>query len=108
MSVSEAVAAREEAIARVDANADRKWKAAYYASIIWCARELDALTTDDVRDRMKDHFPELSTPTPSASGPIIRRAATNGIISKTNHQNMTRDKIRHRDLTVWYSLLRGR
>ena len=99
MNLLDSLAAREDAIARADSNADGDWKEAAYRAVLSVAERLPTFTADDVWDVLERS--SESTHEPSALGPIFLRAAKGGLIVKTGELRPTRDRRRHRDLTVW-------
>lgn len=94
----DAIDAREEAIARSGHAANPEWLDYAHAAVICCASSLYDFTTDDVRALIPAN---VSTHEPSALGHVVRACARAGLIRKTGVVRMTRDPIRHRDLTVW-------
>lgn len=93
-------AARDEAISRVERNADPDWKDMAYDMIVATARELPEFTQDDVWARGLPPTRENR-----ALGPVFLRAARDGVCRKT-------DRVRPSTLShgsgkpVWRSLLR--
>jgi hypothetical protein len=81
-----AIRARNEAMSRVEANADPEWKDEALAIIIKVAESQYVLTPDDIWEA------GLSTPhSPSALGPVMVTAASKGLIRKTSfHENSRR------------------
>lgn len=95
--------AREEAIQRAHDHADERWKQTAYAAICTVARRIALFTADDVWDELKGSTP--TTHNPSALGPLFRIAASRKVCEKSGDQLPTRQAQRHRDLTVWASLI---
>jgi hypothetical protein len=100
LSVFDAGVARDDAIGRADAGAVPAWKDIAYAAVVWCAAHYQTFTSDEVLNRLVD-VGAPSTPTLSALGPVMMRAARDGVIIKTGEQRLSRLRRRHRDLTVW-------
>lgn len=98
-------AATEAAIAQVDENADEAWKAAALEAIRLCALEHTEFTADEVWVRLAER-PDLSTHEPAALGPVFLRAARAGWIHNTDRRRKRSILAqRHRELTIWASLL---
>lgn len=100
-SSAEALSARSEAIARVDSNADPEWKARAAGAVADVCERYDEFTADTIWLYLDQ------PPTPAALGPVMLRAARAGLCEKTGRMKMTENPVRHRDLTVWRSLVRG-
>lgn len=69
----------DEAIARVDANADAAWKEQAYATGARLSRTMHTLTSDDIWLELDGQTHE-----PRAMGPVMRRLARDGYIRSTN------------------------
>ena len=86
----DALAAADEAIKRVDQNADEGWKRAA-ESIVWeFAQMPGGFTTDDVMDGLDGMG--VVTHDNRALGPVIRRMSRSGVIHEVG---MTRSRRRH-------------
>lgn len=94
-----ALAAKEDGIARADANADGCWKESAYRAVCEVADRLPDFTADDVWPLLERSGE--STHEASALGPVFLRAAREGIIEQTGQMRQTRFARRHRKLTVW-------
>ena len=100
--VDRSEAARESAIAQVDAAAPDDWKAAAWKTVFSLATRMDKFTTDDVW-RALCYVP----PEPRAMGAIMKRAAKKGIIEATgDFIQSVRVACHRRPLRVWRSLIR--
>ena len=92
--------ARDEAIARVDANADDAWKQRAEAVIIHLARMRPTFTADDIWAYLEAHH-DVSTHEPSALGAVITRLARQKKIRKVGYTQSAR-KTRHAaPIAVW-------
>lgn len=98
---------RNEAMARVEANADEIWKAAAKDALYRSACELPVLTSDDVMDRLDG---TASTHELRAMGPIMLAGARNGWIAKADCAAVPsrRASLHASPRTVWRSLIVGR
>jgi hypothetical protein len=79
MTLEDALAARDEAIQRVDEHADPDWKDHAYDLVVRTAGELYEFTQDDVWDRGLQPTRENR-----ALGPVFLRAARAGVCEKTD------------------------
>lgn len=103
MTTQESRAARDEAIARVEANTAEAWRIEAEGAISDCAMQLDAFTADDVWLRIKSAPHE-----PRALGAVMRYAHKLQIIEPTETWRTTSRASSHaRPLRVWKSLLRA-
>lgn len=100
LTMDDALTARDIAIARADEHAAPDWKTAARAAVRWCASHHATFTTDEVLARL-DATGAPRTHNPSALGPVMLRAARDGLIAKTGDMRPSRLARRHRDLTVW-------
>ncbi|MEL6110395.1 MAG: hypothetical protein AAFU85_30680 [Planctomycetota bacterium] len=95
----------QPAIDRVDANADPDWRDV----ALECVRELAAtkleFSADDFVEAME--LKEVTTHQPSASGPMFLRAKKRGWITQAGYTVQSRIGRRHRQITVWESLIFG-
>jgi hypothetical protein len=95
-----AFAARDEAIARVDRNADDAWKACAETVVLHLARMRPTFTADDVWAYLTAHH-DVSTHEPSALGAVITRLARQKKIRKIGYTQSAR-KARHAaPIAVW-------
>lgn len=100
----EAMEARDEALTRVDANADDDWKATALRAVGWLAMTQDRFTTDDVWAVLVDR--KEATHEPRALGPIMLRARKLGYITGTTEYVLSMRPECHRNpKKVWRSLL---
>ncbi len=98
-------AATEAAIDKVDANADEAWKSMALSCIGWCAKHMASFTADEVWDALAE-YPDLGTHEPAALGPVFLRAARRGWIENSGERRKrSTHKQRHRELTIWRSLI---
>lgn len=95
---------RNEAMARVEENANEAWKEAAKRALYRAACELPTLTSDDVMDRMDG---VASTHELRAMGPIMLAGAKRGWIAKANCAAVPsrRASLHASPRTVWRSLL---
>ena len=95
----DALAAREDGIARADQNANREWKDAALAAIVCAASAYpNGFTADQVWPRIPA---EYHTHEPAALGPVFLAASRAKLIVKTGHLRPSIEPRRHRDLVVW-------
>lgn len=94
--------ALDDALERVEKGADEKWvKAADYA-VAHLALRKPEVTADDVWDVLDGM--DVDTPEHKAMGPVMRRAAKEGIIERTDRTVKTRRPSRNKgDVRVWRS-----
>jgi hypothetical protein len=96
--------AREEAITRVDTNADTAWMARALDIIRDIATMQDRFTTDDVWEAMHPH--DEATHEPRAMGAAMRRAAKLGYVAPTpDYRPSSRPACHARPVRVWGSLI---
>ena len=98
-SMDEAIAARDEALERVEAGAEPDWQAAALAALEITARRLPDFISDDVWD---SGLP--STREDRALGPIFLAAARAGWIAKTDRVRPSR-RSHASGKPVWRSLI---
>jgi hypothetical protein len=97
-----AQAAANEAIARVEANAELKFLTAALDAVRRCADELNCFTTDDVWDRL-----DVEAHEPRALGAVMRTAQRERIATPTDgYEKSRRSECHARPIRVWRSLLR--
>lgn len=96
--------AKWEAMARVARAANEAWKQAAYETVETVARERNFFTADHV---MASIPTDVHTHELRALGPIMLKAARNGVIEKAKVPaiNCTRANCHAAPLTVWHSLL---
>lgn len=93
----------EEALARVEANADESWKQTASLVVYLVARQNEYLTSDDVWHGLEGAT--VSTHEPRAMGAILKRAAKDGIIAATDDWRVSsRPECHGRPVRVWRSL----
>lgn len=98
-------AATQAAIAQVDENANEAWKRAALEAVRLCALEHPEFTADEVWLRLADRT-DVDTHEPAALGPVFLRAARSQWIINTNRRRKrSLLEQRHRELTIWRSLL---
>jgi hypothetical protein len=107
--MSAATEARDVALERVERAASPDWSATMFALVVQVARRLPTFTADDVFDALAE-IPEdvrPSTPEGRALGPVMLRAAAQGVCSKAGMPGrLSRRRSRHAaPLNVWRSHL---
>jgi hypothetical protein len=99
-------AAKEEAIDRVERNANPDWKEAALKSVQHRARHCASVTANDVFADLEQLG--LHTHENRALGAVFQKAARNGWIAKTDRTVPSTRKTRHSgDVRVWASQLEG-
>lgn len=96
----QALAARDEALALVDDNADPAWKEAAYRAVLMVARTNATFISDDV-------WEQTSLPPARedrALGPVFLRAARDGMIRKTDRVRPSK-RSHYSGKPVWESLI---
>ena len=97
-----AEAARDEAIDRVEANANDEWLAKARQAVLWLAHNRDEWTTDDMWSLLDGCG--VHTSEPRAMGAVMRWAARSGLVSKTDRVvNSRRAECHARPVAVWKS-----
>jgi hypothetical protein len=89
-------AAKDEAMAQVEDNANEEWKEAALDAVWDIARTTELFTSEDVRKRLEKHYPDVRTHELRALGPVMRNAAkrdwiekdSTGFYSATRHMAM--------------------
>ena len=100
-----AVEARDEAIGRVDRNADPAWKQQAHSIVRTVAARLDELTTDDVWQAMI-HAGVTMPHEPRALGAVMQSAARQNLIAATDRVRQSqRPECHARPVRVWRSLV---
>ena len=98
---AETRAAIDDALQRVEENAEEYWKARALEAVTWCARTHQEFTADEVWERLEQLNVE-GPHTPAALGPIFLAARRAGVIEKTGRwQPLSRFSRRHRALMIW-------
>jgi hypothetical protein len=92
---------KQEAIRRVDENAQEEWKAAALAAVYKVAQSHPMITTDTVWQAIPE---EVETHEGRAMGAIMVKAAKEGWITKTNQvSESARPACHRRPLALWKS-----
>jgi len=93
---------REEAIDRVDAHVEARFRHLAYEAGVWLASKLDTLTANDVRDTLRKYYPDVTTHDDRALGPVMRRLASDGVIVNTGTV-VNSDRVRNhsRRISLW-------
>jgi len=104
VSIFDAMAARDAAMAQVHANANLAWLIAAYTAAHRTALALPFFTSDDVNERID---PSARTHEPRALGPVMKQAAKNGWIEKAPQpgKSSRRRSLHASPRTVWKSLI---
>lgn len=93
-----------DAMQRVDEHANVNWKAVIDTCIIAAAQKKAEITSDDVLAEWEAILDRPMTHTLAAIGPAMKRAAQDGVLSRTNRvkrsERAVKHGIRH---TVWSS-----
>lgn len=101
LDLAEAIAARDEAVTRVGANADTAWMDAAIGAIWALAMIQQEITADDVWSAIGH---TASTHEPRALGAAMKRAAGLGYITATDtYRPSTRLSCHARPVRVWRS-----
>lgn len=99
------VAAREEAINRVEAHADPEWKDVAYLTALRVAQQKRFFVSEDVWDALSG---DVQTHEPRAMGAVMRRLRKEGIVEPTDQFVTSTSPLGHgRPSRVWRSLLDG-
>lgn len=99
-----AEASREEALLRVERNADEQWLAAALDVVFGLAERHDEFTTDEVWAVLEAQGVGQPHET-RAMGAVMRRAARLGFVTKTDRvRNSLRVECHARPVAVWASL----
>ena len=103
--MSKVIESKDEAINRVEANANAEWRVAAYKACCLCAQQWIELSTDDVWELMDALFPDCQTHEPRAMGAIMRQAARAGKIEASGEYFKSRRPQCHgRPVAIWDSL----
>jgi len=93
-----------EGMAAADEHANSKWKRVIDGCILAVARKQATLTVDDVLAEMERVHGAPSTHNLAAIGPAMRRAAQDGILSRTDQMRRSTREKKHGNLhSVWKS-----
>lgn len=100
------VVLRDEAIKRVDENADVGWKDEARKAVFYLASTRPEFTADDVWGMLD--ITDAKTHEPRAMGAVMQAAAREGLIVATNRTVQSALSRRHaRPVRVWRSLMGG-
>jgi hypothetical protein len=100
------LAERDEALERVERNADDEWKQAAIDAVRWLAQRRTAFTTDAVWHVMRRDYQDAHTHEPRALGATMRKAAGLGLVEPTDeHRLSTNPDCHRRPKRVWRSLI---
>jgi hypothetical protein len=104
--INAATQARDEAIDRVEKNADPDWAEAAYLACCLVAEDQQFFTTDNVWEKISTAFPQFKTHEPRAMGAVMRRAAKDGVVSPTDeYVRSDRQECHRRPMMRWESLI---
>jgi hypothetical protein len=93
-----------EAVERVERNADERWKFAALTAVIYLSHRRAEFTTDDVAEFLS--HTDVTTHEPRAMGAVMRRAARQGFIVATDrYRPSTRPQAHQNPKRVWRSLV---
>ena len=99
------VAAREEAIDRVEAHANSEWKDVAYLTATRVAQQKRFFTSEEVWDALSG---DVRTHEPRAMGAVMRRLRKERIVEPTDQFVTSTSPLGHgRPSRVWRSLLDG-
>lgn len=105
MTIFDAIEARNEAMSRVERNAEEPWKQACRDAIRQIALDKAEFTTDDVWEYLSDNDVELPHEV-RAMGPLMSSAAKQGwIVATDRYRNSTRVACHARPVRIWASLI---
>lgn len=105
LSLFDAMAARDEAIERVEKNAEPVWKEECRSAIRHLAMSKAEITTDDVWEYLADLGVDLPHEV-RAIGPMMIRASRDGWITATDrYRNSHRVECHARPIRIWGSLI---
>ena len=94
--------AQERAVDQVENGARQSWMAAAHRVGLYLARSGEAFTSADVRDRLGQLRPELTTRDERALGAVMRRLAKAGEIRPTGQYVASgRARNHHRPMREW-------
>jgi hypothetical protein len=102
-----AAEARNEALARVEANANSAWKSHCEDAIRWLSETRPDFTTDDVWELMHQRLNPMPHE-PRAIGAMMTNAAKRGLITPTDRYTPSaRPECHRRPVKIWKSLKTG-
>lgn len=105
LSMTDAMRARDDAIARAERHADDRWKSLTFSIIKHLAESLPEFTTDHVWTWLQE-YPEIHTHERRALGSMMRAAGKSGWIEPTDrYVNSQRPECHARPVKVWRSRL---
>lgn len=95
--------ARDEAIDRVERNADEEWRDAAYRCVERAVRNGDAeITSDLIWAYLHAYYWDIHTHDPRAMGAVFRRAQKEGLIVRTDRTRpSTRKECHLREIRIW-------
>jgi hypothetical protein len=103
LCIEDAIAARDEAIDRVEKNAQAEWLDAAYRAVKSLAANRDEFTTDDVWVLLTEWGHSVREP--RALGAVMRKAAKDDLIQASGRYEKSERKVCHRNpKMVWLSL----
>ena len=99
--------AKQQAMAQVEENADEAWKRIMYGLVVMVARRRQRFTSDDVFEAYYATHQTAQTHEPRAFGPVMMRAAKNGVCRKADcaSVNSRRASLHASPRAVWDSLI---
>lgn len=101
------VALRDEALERVEANANEQWMHTAWQVLCRVARMDDEFTSDAVWDILNAEHPEVHTHEPRAMGALMKRGQRAGLMEPTDKFVRTpRPQAHKAPVMVWKSLVR--
>lgn len=101
--MTDTISVTDEAVERSYAAADDDWRDRASSAITRCASKYAEFTTDEVWAEGLEQPLEGR-----ALGGVMRRAARDGIIKKTDRVRLSTNPIRHRrPMAVWQSMVAG-
>ena len=93
--------ARDEAVARVGANAPTDWKRHAAEAVIHCARMAPVFTADEVWERL-EILGQAEGANPKALGNVMSSLAKEGVIASTgNYRKSTLPRRHQRPVAEW-------
>lgn len=96
---------KTEAMDRVERNANDDWKTQAYTCVIGCAVRHEEFSTDDVWKRLTELW-RAKTHEPRAMGAVMRQAARDGAITKTDRVRPSIMRSNNqRPVAIWRSRL---
>lgn len=95
-------AVTNEAIDRVEHNANEQWMKTALNVVEMLSMQLYGFTTDDVWEWMNDLYPNSTTHEPRAMGAVMRRAAQHKLCAPTDRYiKSVRTSCHQRPIRVW-------